>query len=266
MPFAAAVCGGIGIIVAIAPHLWADWFSSDPEVLAIAYRYLHIVGPAYALLGLGMALPTVSTNTLAGMIDHVDFEEQTQFDTEEGALRPDLLVRLPGGRSLVVDAKAPLQAYLDALEATDEAVRAARIADHARQIRDHIAKLSKGVDPVAVEKIVGLSTRSRCESLAPWSRRITSTARRGAHAHRVTRQLVICVAGGCTFDLDDRGTTTTVRLDDPAQALLIEPWVWHEMREFTPDAVLLVLADTRYDEGDYLRDRRAYAEVWGGTR
>ena len=54
--FAAAVCGGIGLIVAIAPHLWADWFSSDPAVLAIAYRYLHIVGPAYALLGLGMAL------------------------------------------------------------------------------------------------------------------------------------------------------------------------------------------------------------------
>jgi DNA recombination protein RmuC len=79
---------------------------------------------------------------LAGMIEHVDFEEQAQFDTEDGALRPDLVVRLPGGRSLVVDAKAPLQAYLDALEAPDEATRAARIADHARQIRDHISKLS----------------------------------------------------------------------------------------------------------------------------
>jgi DNA recombination protein RmuC len=76
------------------------------------------------------------------MIEHVDFEEQAQFDTEDGALRPDLVVRLPGGRSLVVDAKAPLQAYLDALEAPDEATRAARIADHARQIRDHISKLS----------------------------------------------------------------------------------------------------------------------------
>lgn len=79
---------------------------------------------------------------LAGMIDHVDFHEQAQFETEEGALRPDLLVRLPGGRSIVVDAKAPLQAYLDALESQDEAVRSARLADHARQIRDHIAKLS----------------------------------------------------------------------------------------------------------------------------
>ncbi len=79
---------------------------------------------------------------LAGMIEHVDFDEQTHMDAEDGALRPDMLVRLPGGRSLVIDAKAPLQAYLDALEATDETIRAAKIADHARQIRDHITKLS----------------------------------------------------------------------------------------------------------------------------
>jgi putative MATE family efflux protein len=54
--FAAAVCGGIGLLVAIAPHLWAGWFSTDPEVLAVSAQYLHIAGPAYAFLGLGMAL------------------------------------------------------------------------------------------------------------------------------------------------------------------------------------------------------------------
>ena len=79
---------------------------------------------------------------LAGMIEHVDFTEQVHMEGEDGALRPDLVVRLPGGKSLVVDAKAPLLAYLESLEATDDATRSAKLADHARQIRDHITKLS----------------------------------------------------------------------------------------------------------------------------
>ncbi len=81
---------------------------------------------------------------LAGMLDHVDFIEQSHLagDGEEGDLRPDLVVTLPGGKSLVVDAKVPLEAYLESLESTDETARAAKLADHARQIRDHIAKLS----------------------------------------------------------------------------------------------------------------------------
>ncbi|MBS0396938.1 MAG: DNA recombination protein RmuC, partial [Proteobacteria bacterium] len=77
---------------------------------------------------------------LAGMVDHVDFVEQ--LATEGGELRPDLVVRLPGGKCLVVDAKAPLEAYLQSLELADEAQRAQKLADHARQIRDHIARLS----------------------------------------------------------------------------------------------------------------------------
>lgn len=80
---------------------------------------------------------------LAGMLDQVDFIEQEHLATEAGDLRPDLVVKLPGGKSLVVDAKAPLEAYLDSLEITDEAARALRLADHARQIRDHINKLSQ---------------------------------------------------------------------------------------------------------------------------
>jgi len=80
---------------------------------------------------------------LAGMLDRVDFLEQPQVEGEDGDLRPDLLVRLPGNRCLIVDAKAPLEAYLDSLELTDEAARAAKLADHARQLREHVQKLSQ---------------------------------------------------------------------------------------------------------------------------
>jgi DNA recombination protein RmuC len=78
---------------------------------------------------------------LAGMLDHCDFFEQQTVTTEDGRLRPDLLVRLPGGRNVVVDAKAPLGAYLEAFEATDDAVRETLLRDHARQVRDHMTKL-----------------------------------------------------------------------------------------------------------------------------
>jgi DNA recombination protein RmuC len=78
---------------------------------------------------------------MAGMLDHCDFTEQVSRDTEEGRLRPDLLLHLPGGKHVVIDAKAPLAAYLDAVEATDDATREAKLKDHARQVRDHITKL-----------------------------------------------------------------------------------------------------------------------------
>ncbi|HEU5174328.1 MAG TPA: DNA recombination protein RmuC [Gemmatimonadaceae bacterium] len=79
---------------------------------------------------------------MAGMVDHCDFVEQASVDGENGKLRPDVTVKLPGGKLIIVDAKAPLMAYLDAMEATDEETRAARLRDHARQVRDHITKLS----------------------------------------------------------------------------------------------------------------------------
>ena len=79
---------------------------------------------------------------MAGMIDHCDFVEQASVDGDNGRLRPDLAVKLPGGKIIIVDAKAPLMAYLDAIDAPDEEVRAARMRDHARQVRDHITKLS----------------------------------------------------------------------------------------------------------------------------
>lgn len=81
------------------------------------------------------------TVEFAGMVDHVDFVEQESNTTEEGRLRPDLIVRLPNGGQVIVDAKTPLDGYLKALEAKDPGTRARELTRHARQIRDHIKKL-----------------------------------------------------------------------------------------------------------------------------
>lgn len=78
---------------------------------------------------------------MAGMLPYCDFVEQQSVNTADGRLRPDLIVRLPGGKCIVVDAKAPLQAYLEATEAQDDSARRAYLGDHARQVKDHMAKL-----------------------------------------------------------------------------------------------------------------------------
>jgi DNA recombination protein RmuC len=80
---------------------------------------------------------------MAGMVEYCDFVQQETIEGEDGRMRPDMIVRLPNGRSIVVDSKAPLQAYLDAVEAGDDAVRADRLRQHAQQIREHIRKLSE---------------------------------------------------------------------------------------------------------------------------
>jgi DNA recombination protein RmuC len=79
---------------------------------------------------------------IAGMLSYCDFAEQETITTEAGRLRPDLIVKLPGGKHVVVDAKTPLQAFLDAFETTDEEARRACLANHARQVRDHMKTLS----------------------------------------------------------------------------------------------------------------------------
>ncbi|HTQ56315.1 MAG TPA: DNA recombination protein RmuC [Bryobacteraceae bacterium] len=80
---------------------------------------------------------------MAGMLEHCDFESQPVAVTEEGRQRPDLLVRLPGGKNIVVDAKTPLEGYLAACDATDDATRRARLQDHARQVRAHMTALGR---------------------------------------------------------------------------------------------------------------------------
>jgi DNA recombination protein RmuC len=78
----------------------------------------------------------------AGMVEHCDFVVQATTATEDGTMRPDLVVRIPGGKHVVVDAKAPLAAYLDAFETSDDAERELRLTNHARQVREHVTKLS----------------------------------------------------------------------------------------------------------------------------
>ena len=78
---------------------------------------------------------------------------------------------------------------------------------------------------------------------------------RGNHAHHKNRQMLVCVSGACTIDCEmPDGTKSSHRLDWPSKGLLIEGMVWHRMKEFSKDAVLLVLASEHYDERDYIRD------------
>jgi len=79
---------------------------------------------------------------MAGMVAYCDFTPQATVDGDDGRQRPDLVIRLPGKKNVVIDAKAPLEAYLDALEQPDEESRRARLREHARQIRVHLQKLA----------------------------------------------------------------------------------------------------------------------------
>ena len=78
---------------------------------------------------------------IAGMLQRCDFDEQPGVATDNGRLRPDLIVHLPGGKQIVVDAKTPLDAFLDAQECVDDERRATKLLAHARQVRDHMDRL-----------------------------------------------------------------------------------------------------------------------------
>src|SRR5438067_4406298 len=80
---------------------------------------------------------------LAGMLQYCDFTEQETVATEDGRIRPDVIVRLPGNRTIVVDAKVPFEAFYESISATDDAVRLERLKEHARLVRTHIGALSK---------------------------------------------------------------------------------------------------------------------------
>ena len=87
----------------------------------------------------------------------------------------------------------------------------------------------------------------------------TSTnARRGYHAHKKLKQILICVYGSCVIHLDDGRECTEIALDNPEKALYLENMIWREMYNFSKDAVLLVLASELYDESDYIRDYQQF--------
>jgi DNA recombination protein RmuC len=87
---------------------------------------------------------------VAGLVEHCDFVEQPSGTTADGArVRPDLVVTLADGRQVVVDAKVPFAGYIEAVQATDQAVRAQRIAEHARQLRTHVDALAARHYPTA---------------------------------------------------------------------------------------------------------------------
>lgn len=82
---------------------------------------------------------------------------------------------------------------------------------------------------------------------------------RGFHAHHDLQQLAVCVSGSCVMVLDDGAARQEFRLDRPDTGLRIGPMIWREMRDFSADAVLMVLASKPYDELDYIRDYDAFA-------
>jgi dTDP-4-dehydrorhamnose 3,5-epimerase-like enzyme len=83
---------------------------------------------------------------------------------------------------------------------------------------------------------------------------------RGFHAHKKLRQLCVCVAGSVRLSLFDGRREESVVLGSPAQGLLIGPALWREMHDFSPDCVLMVFADSEYDEADYIRDREQFIQ------
>ena len=84
---------------------------------------------------------------------------------------------------------------------------------------------------------------------------------RGFHGHKNLRQVAVCVKGSCRFVLDNGKYRESIILDNASAGLLIDKLLWHEMHEFTPDCVLLVLASDHYDEADYIRSYKDFIKL-----
>jgi dTDP-4-dehydrorhamnose 3,5-epimerase-like enzyme len=87
---------------------------------------------------------------------------------------------------------------------------------------------------------------------------------RGKHAHYKLRQVAICLQGSCRFHMEDGSGKQNILLDRRDYGLVIAPLVWHEMDEFSPDCILLVLASDLYDESDYIRNYHDFRKAVTG--
>lgn len=96
-----------------------------------------------------------------------------------------------------------------------------------------------------------------------WLHHIAPGQWRGRHGHRQSELVLVALHGGCQVHLDDGRTTEKVMLDDPAKGLHVGTWVWHELTDFTPQAAILVIASTLYDEAEYLRDYEVFKREAG---
>lgn len=90
--------------------------------------------------------------------------------------------------------------------------------------------------------------------------------RRGFHAHKTLKQILICTSGSCKIHLDNGSETAEVTLDKPYEGLLIESNIWREMYDFSPNAVLMVLASQMYDESDYIRNYDDFLKYVRGNK
>ena len=93
-----------------------------------------------------------------------------------------------------------------------------------------------------------------------WLTHIAPGQWRGRHAHRESILATFCVSGRCQITLDDARQKQVVTLDANGPGLVVGPWIWHELYDFSPDAVVLVVASTRYDEAEYMRNYAAFLE------
>jgi DNA recombination protein RmuC len=143
---------------------------------------------------------------MAGMVGYCDFAEQVTVRDDDRTLRPDLVVNMPGGKKVVVDAKAPLQAFLDAYDSTEDGDRDRHLAEHARLLRDHVQAVGRNYwsqfseaglrDPVPARRaILQRSARGRSHA-DPAGRRAEGADRHADHPDRAAARRALRLAAG----------------------------------------------------------------------
>lgn len=122
-----------------------------------------------------------------------------------------------------------------------------------RDVRGALVAINGGVDiPFAIGRVYFIYANE-------------VNVRRGYHAHKALRQLLVCVSGSCKILLDNGTDKSEVLLRSPNQGILIMPSIWHEMYDFSPTCVLMSIASAPYDAADYIRDYSRFLEWVAGN-